>query len=60
MKLLKQSEYVLLVGISRQGLQKVIKSGRFEEGKDYIRVSGTPMIVLNSKTKNFKPSKPGK
>jgi hypothetical protein len=60
MKLMKQNEYVKLVGISRQGLQKVIKSGRFAEGKDYLRISGTPVIILNSKTKNFKPSKPGK
>jgi predicted DNA-binding protein (UPF0251 family) len=60
MKLMKQNEFVKLVGISRQGLQKVIKSGRFKEGKDYIRVSGTPIIILNNKTKKFRPSKPGK
>jgi hypothetical protein len=60
MRLIKQSEYVKLVGISRQGLLRIIKSGRFIDGEDYIRISGTPMIILNGKTKKFKPSKPGK
>jgi hypothetical protein len=60
MELLRQHEYIKLVGISKQGLQKVIKSGRFAEGKDYIRISGTPVIIINKKTKNFRPSKPGK
>lgn len=60
MELKKQSEYIKLVGISRQGLQKIIKTGRFIEGEDFIRVSGTPIIILNAKTKNFKSAKPGK
>ena len=60
MKILKQSEYAKFIGISRQGLYKIIKRGEFEEGKDYIRVSGTPMIILNKKTRKFKPSNPGK
>ena len=60
MKLLKQIEYAKLIGISRQALHKIIKERRFEEGEDYILVSGTPMIILNSKTKNYKPKRPGK
>ena len=60
MKILKQSEYVKLVGISRQGLRKIIKRNEFEEGKDYIKVSETPMIILNKKTRNYKAKRPGK
>ena len=60
MKLLKQIDYAKRVGISRQGLYKIIKEGRFIEGEDYILVSETPMIILNKKTKNYKIKKPGK
>lgn len=60
MKIIKQSEYVKLVGISRQGLQKIIKRDEFIEGTDYIKISGTPMIVINEKTINYKAKKPGK
>ena len=60
MKIIKQSKNVKLVGISRQGLQKIIKRNEFLEGKDYIRISETPMIILNKKTRNYKPKRPGK
>lgn len=60
MNLIKQSEYVKLVGISRQGLQKIIKRNEFIEGKDYIKISETPIIILNEKTKKYKPKRPGK
>lgn len=60
MQIIKQSEYIKSVNISRQGLQKIIKRNEFIEGKDYVRISGTPMIILNHKTRNYKAKKPGK
>lgn len=60
LKVLNQTDYAKKIGISRQGLCKIIKEGRFVEGKDHLRISGTPMIILNSKTENYKIKKPGK
>ena len=60
MQIIKQSEYFKLVGITHQGLQKIIKRKEFIERKDYVRISGTPMIILNQKTRNYKVKKPGK
>lgn len=60
MQIIKQSEYIKSVNISRQGLQKIIKRNEFIEGKDYVRISGTPMIIINYKTRNYKAKKPGK
>ena len=60
MELVKQIDYAKSIGISRQALYKIIKEGRFIIGKDYILVSNTPFIILNKKTKNYKPKRPGK
>ena len=60
MKILNQTEYAKSIGISRQALHKIIKEGRFEIDKDYILISGTPMIIINKKTRNYKPKRPGK